>query len=164
MEKFDSILGPVIDSTLGMRCKLYGYHIKGLLATGQLKEGESYDLDFDHASSVREVVEFYNLRRGKERIFDDMNNGFGWDRLPKSFMSENTVFLILTAFIRNFYKALMLKHDVKAFGLKTTSRIKTFVFKFISVPAKWIKASRQYVLNIYTSNQAYVQAFLTDFG
>ena len=118
----------------------------------------------DYTSSVREVVEFYNLRGGKERIFDDMNNGFGWDRLPKSFMSENTVFLILTAFIRNFYKALMLKLDVKAFGLKTTSRIKTFVFKFISVPAKWIKASRQYVLNIYTSNQAYAQAFQTDFG
>ena len=118
----------------------------------------------DYTSSVREVVEFYNLRGGKERIFDDMNNGFGWDRLPKSFMSENTVFLILTAFIRNFYKALMQKLDVKAFGLKTTSRIKTFVFKFISVPAKWIKASRQYVLNIYTSNQAYSNAFMTDFG
>ena len=32
----------------------------------------------------REVVEFYNLRGGKERIFDDMNNGFGWARPPKS--------------------------------------------------------------------------------
>ena len=30
----------------------------------------------------------------KKRIFDDMNNGFGWNRLPKSFMSENTVFLL----------------------------------------------------------------------
>ena len=42
----------------------------------------------DYESSVREIVEFYNLRGGKERIFDDMNNGFGWDRLPKSFMAE----------------------------------------------------------------------------
>lgn len=42
-------------------------------------------------------MEFYNLRGGKERIFDDMNNGFGWARLPKSFMAENTVFLLLTA-------------------------------------------------------------------
>lgn len=50
----------------------------------------------DYESSVREIVEFYNLRGGKERIFDDMNNGFGWDRLPKSFMAENTVFLLLT--------------------------------------------------------------------
>ena len=37
----------------------------------------------DYESSAREIVEFYNLRGGKERIFDDMNNGFGWDRLPK---------------------------------------------------------------------------------
>src|SRR5574344_1007622 len=49
----------------------------------------------DYDSSTRDIVEFYNKRGGKERIFDDMNNGFGWNRLPKSFMSENTVFLLL---------------------------------------------------------------------
>ena len=70
--------------------------------------------------SKREVVEFYNLRGGKEHIFDDMNNGFGWARLPKSFMAENTVFLLLTALIRNFYKFLMDRIDAKAFGLKKT--------------------------------------------
>ena len=51
----------------------------------------------DYESSEKEIVEFYNLRGGKERIFDEMNNGFGWNRLPKSFMGENTVFLLLTA-------------------------------------------------------------------
>ena len=35
----------------------------------------------DYTSTNREIVEFYNLRSGKERIFDDMNNGFGWARL-----------------------------------------------------------------------------------
>ena len=77
-----------------------------------------------------------------QRIFDDMNNGFGWDRLPKSFMAENTVFLLLTALIRNFYKAIIQKLDVKKFGLNATSRIKAFVFRFISVPVKWIRTSR----------------------
>ena len=71
-----------------------------------------------------------------------MNNGFGWDRLPKSFMAENTVFLLLTALIRNFYKAIIQRLDVKKFGLNATSRIKVFVFRFISVPAKWIRTSR----------------------
>ena len=118
----------------------------------------------DYGSSAREVVEFYNMRGGKERIFDDMNNGFGWDRLPKSFMAENTVFLLLTALIRNFYKTLMGKIRVKDFGLKTSSRIKAFVFKFISVPAKWIKTSRQDVLNIYTQNQAYAEVFCAECG
>ena len=118
----------------------------------------------DYDSSEKEIVEFYNLRGGKERVFDDMNNGFGWNRLPKSFMAENTVFLLLTALIRNFYRFIMERLDVKRFGLKATSRIKAFVFRFISVPAKWIKTSRQYVLNIYTCNNAYAEVFQTDFG
>ena len=45
--------------------------------------------------------------------------------------------------------------DTKAFGLKKTSRIKAFVFKFISVPAKWIRTARHYQLNIYTDNKSY---------
>ena len=44
------------------------------------------------------------------------------------------------------------------------ARIKTFVFKFISVPAKWIKTSRRHVLNIYSDNNAYANLFKTDFG
>lgn len=118
----------------------------------------------DYASSERDIVEFYNLRGGKERILDDMTGGFGWNRLPKSFMAENTVFLLLTALIRNFYKAVMQRIEVKKFGLKKTSRIKAFVFKFISVPAKWIRTARQYVLNIYTCNEAYTTLFQTGFG
>ena len=86
------------------------------------------------------------------------------DRLPKSFMAENTVFLLLTALIRNFYRFIMEMLDVTKFGLKVTSRIKAFVFRFISVPAKWIKTSRLHVLNIYTCNNAYAEVFQTDFG
>ena len=113
----------------------------------------------DYTSTCREIVEFYNLRGGKERIFDEMNNGFGWARLPKSFMAENTVFLLLTAMIRNFYKFLMGRLDAKAFGLEKCSRIKAFVFKFISVPAKWIRTARHYELNIYTHNHSYQNPF-----
>ena len=53
--------------------------------------GASYDFDFDHQfietekydakMTYKKIVKFYNLRDGKERIFDDMNNGFGWARL-----------------------------------------------------------------------------------
>ena len=49
-----------------------------------------------------------------------MNNGFGWNRLPKSFMSENTVFLLLTALIHNFYKTIISKLDTKACLLYTS--------------------------------------------
>lgn len=113
--------------------------------------------------SEREIVEYYNLRGGKERILDEMNNGFGWNRLPKSFMAENTVFLILTALIHNFYKAIMRDKAIGSFGLRKTSRIKAFVFKFISVPAKWIKAARRHVLHIYSPNKTYERIFNSGF-
>ena len=61
-------------------------------------------------------------------------------------------------------KFIMARLDVKRFGLKATSRIKAFVFKFISVPAKWVRTSRQYVLNIYSCNNAYANVFQNDFG
>ncbi len=61
--------------------------------------------------------------------------------------------------MRNFYKFLMGRLDTQAFGLKKTSRIKAFVFKFISVPAKWIRTARHYLLNIYTDNRAYQNPF-----
>ena len=40
----------------------------------------------------------------------------------------------------------------------------TGFLKFISVPAKWGRTSRQYVLNIYSCNNAYADVFLNDFG
>ena len=40
------------------------------------------------------------------------------------------------------------------FGIKATDRVKSFLFRFIDVPAKWIKTARQYKLNIY-SNKPY---------
>lgn len=113
--------------------------------------------DFD--SDVRDIVGFNNLRGGKKIIFDGMSNGFGWKRLPKSFMPENTVYLLMTALVRNFYKTIIKRMNVKEFRLFITSRIKTFVFKFISVPAKWIKTSREYRLNVYTENLAYASVF-----
>ena len=51
-------------------------------------------------------------------------------------LAGDTVFLLLTALIRNFYKTIIQRLDLKRFGLKDTSRIKAFIFRFDSVPAK----------------------------
>lgn len=37
----------------------------------------------EYASSARDIVEFYNMCGGKERIFDDMAGGFGWGQATK---------------------------------------------------------------------------------
>ena len=118
----------------------------------------------DYRSSEFEIVEYYNQRGGKERIFDEMNSGFGWSRLPKSFMAENSAFLAITALIHNFYKHIMRAEAFEQFGLNAASRVKAFVFKFVSVPAKWVRMARQHVLNIYTSNPAYASLFNKESG
>ena len=51
---------------------------------------------------------------------------------------------LIVGIIRNFYKAIIQRLDVKKFGLNATSRIKAFVFRFVSVPAKW-KIGRAHV-------------------
>ncbi len=56
------------------------------------------------------------------------------------------------------------RFGIKRFRLNATSCIKAFVFKFITVPAKRIRTSRRFILNIYTDNQAYGELFNTDFG
>ena len=125
-----------------------GQYIYRCIMTNDLKSG---DLD---------IVKFYNARGAQERIFDEMNNGFGWKRLPKSFMNENAVYLILTAIIHNFYKTIMANvQGLSEFGLRPQSRVKAFVFKYISVAAKWTRTSRQNVLNIYSSKRGYRTLF-----
>ena len=106
----------------------------------------------DWGSSEREVVEFCNQRGTSERTFDMQNNDFGWKHLPFSFMKENTVFMIITALIRNFYVWLVGRIAAnKAFGLEATSRVKKFVFRFVQVPFRWVLRSRQWHLQLFTS-------------
>lgn len=101
------------------------------------------------------IILHYNKRGAAERVFDCQNNDFGWAHLPKSFMNQNTVFLLITAMAANFYRYIVaLPLMEKLFAVKVTDRVKSFLFRFIAVPAKWIKTARQYKLNIY-SNKPY---------
>lgn len=104
----------------------------------------------DWEMTDKEIILFYNERGTCERVFDQMNNDFGWNALPKSFMNENAVFLLMTAMAHNFYQYLIRRPLMKRFGVEKTSRVKKFIFRFIAVPAKWIKTARQYILNYYT--------------
>ena len=98
-----------------------------------------------------EIILHYNKRGSAEQVFDRQNNDFGWAHLPKSFMNQNTVFLLITAMAANFYRYIVaLPLMAVLFGIKATDRVKSFLFRFIAVPAKWIRTARQYRLNIYS--------------
>lgn len=105
----------------------------------------------DYDLSINEVVEFYNQRGAIEKEFDILKNDFGWKNLPFSMLEQNTVFLLFTAMCRNLYQHIIHEFSKRFKGLKTTFRIKKFIFRFISIPAKWVKTARTYKLRLYGS-------------
>lgn len=108
----------------------------------------------DRKSTEKEVIEYYNARGTEEKTIDILNNDFGWAKMPFSFMEENTVFLMIMMMCKNIYTWLIRKFSEKLSFLDTKFRIKKFIFRFITVPAKWIKTGRQMILKIF-SNKPY---------
>ena len=104
----------------------------------------------DRQSTEKEVIEYYNQRGTEEKTIDILNNDFGWSKMPFSFMEENTVFLIVMMICKNIYTWLIEKFSKEFSGLKKNFRIKKFIFRFITVPAKWIKRGRRMILKIYS--------------
>ena len=104
----------------------------------------------DHASSEKEIIEYYNMRGASEKVFDIQNNDFGWGHLPTSGMNSNTVFLILTDMMKNFYNHIIKKVSDVFADVPLVSRMKRFIFRFICVAGKWIRQSRQWKLRLYT--------------
>jgi len=105
----------------------------------------------DWQSTEKEVIEYYNQRGGSEKLFDVMNNDFGWKHLPCSFMNENTVYLIIMAMAKNFYNYFVEKVAKVFEDIMPTTRLKRFIFRFISVAGKWIYTGRQWVLKLFTN-------------
>lgn len=107
----------------------------------------------DMESTDQEVIEYYNQRGAAEKIFDEMNNDFGWKKLPFSFLEQNTVFMLVMAMCRNFYLHLLSTYSKKLPFVKKTFRLKKFIFRFVVVPFKWIRHSRQNILKLYTHKE-----------
>lgn len=104
----------------------------------------------DWESTEKEVIEYYNNRGASEKVFDVMNNDFGWKHLPFSFLNENNAFMIITAMIKNFYNFFVAKVSDIFEKINPTTRLKRFVFHFVTVAGKWVYQARQWVLKIYS--------------
>lgn len=104
----------------------------------------------DNQMTDQEIIFYYNQRGGSERIFDEMNNDFGWGNLPFSYLEENTVYMLITAMCRNFYLYFLEKISSKISFIENTFRLKKFIFRFVVVPCKWIKKGGQKTLKLFT--------------
>ena len=115
--------------------------------------GEAFDyygiITNDEKMSNGQIVNFYNQRGAREKEFDVLKNDFGWDKLPFSRLDYNAVYLIVTAMCRNVYSHIISRFSRIFKGLSPNFRIKKFIFRFVCIPAKWIRNSRSWKLRIY---------------
>ncbi len=105
----------------------------------------------DYQMPKLEVFNFYNQRGAKEKEFDVLKNDFGWNQIPFSKLNENTVYMILTAMARNIFSYLINLFSKTSKLLKPNYRVKKFIFRFVILPAKWTRRSRQNIFNVYNS-------------
>ena len=103
----------------------------------------------DEEMCNEQIVNFYNQRGTIEKEFDVLKNDFCWDKLPFSKLEQNTVFLIITAICRNLYNHIIHVFATRFKGLSPSFRIKKFIFRFICIPAKWVRNSRTRKLRVY---------------
>jgi len=104
----------------------------------------------DHSSTEKQVIEYYNARGASEKIFDEMNNDFGWRKLPFSFLNQNTAFMIITAIIKNFYNYFIAIVAEKFENINPTTRLKRFVFRFVTVAGRWVYQGREWILKLFS--------------
>lgn len=105
----------------------------------------------DREMSMDEIVFFYNDRGAIEKEFEVLKYDFGWNNLPFSRLAQNNVYLLITAMCRNIYHYLINHFSKTVQNLNPTFRLKKFILRFITIPAKWIKKSRQNYLKLYGS-------------
>ena len=171
MEQFDALLAQTIDSSLGLRCTMFGYQYSEILRSlmcvylcgGSCIEDVTTHL-MKHLSlhpTLRTCSADTILRAIEELTFKSITYKSASGKSYDFNTADKMNCLLVNALLATGQLKSGQEYD---FGLRDTSRIKTFVFKFISVPAKWIKTSRRHVLNIYSDNNAYANLFKTDFG
>jgi len=128
-----------------------------------LFEGKKFNyrciLTNDHQNTEKEVIEYYNQRGASEKTFDIQNNDFGWKHLPTSDMNANTVYLIITAMLKGFYNHIVKKVSETFTNILPTSRLKRFIFRFITVAGRYVYRGRQWILQLYT-NRPYEEVFI----
>ncbi len=107
--------------------------------------------------SEKEAILFYNKRGDSERVFDIQNNDFNWNSMPHSFLEENTVYLIIMAVAHILYKWLLNIFAEVVLGLSKTSRLKKFIFRFVTTVAKFTHSGRRTVVHLATNNKKLIQ-------
>ena len=134
------------------RIVAYRKKAKGQLRIDQ-RDGYSYHavLTSDSAEPT-DVIKFYNQRGCEgEHHFKELDYDFGWTKLPFDNMEMNTIYMYATIVGYLLFNTFKYKYSAKLDFVKPEMRLKNFILHFVTLTARWIKKSRQRVLQIFTS-------------
>ena len=134
------------------RIVAYRKKVKGQLCIDQ-RDGYSYHaiLTNDSAAAM-DVIEFYNHRGCEgEHHFKELDYDFGWTKLPFDNIEMNTIYMYATIVGYLLFNTFKYKYSTKLSFVSPQMRLKNFTLHFVTLTAKWIKKSRQHILQIFTS-------------
>lgn len=127
-------------------------------ACGQLSIEQTGGYDYhavitnnDNAEAIS-VIEFYNQRGcDGEHHFKELDYDFNWNKLPFDNMEMNTIYLYAAIIGYLLFNASKQAFSHKLSFVKQEMRLKNFILHFVTLPAKWIKTARRWVLKIFTT-------------
>ena len=98
------------------------------------------------------VIEFYNQRGCEgEHHFKELDNDFGWNKLPFDSIEMNTIYMYATIVAYLLFNICKAVYSAKVAFVKPQMQLKNFRLHFITLTAKWIKTARLWVLKIFTA-------------
>lgn len=144
----------ILYNAMGRERRLVAYRKK---AQGQLSiyHNDGYDyhalITNDDKAEAISVIKFYNQRGcDGEHHFKELDYDFNWNKLPFDNMAMNTVYMYATAIGYLLFNACKLVYSRQLDFVKTDMRLKSFILHFVTLPARWIRSGRQWILKIFT--------------
>ncbi|PSR03911.1 MAG: hypothetical protein BRD50_04960 [Bacteroidetes bacterium SW_11_45_7] len=120
-----------------------------------MESGDSYNYHFiitnDRQWADKQIIEYYNGRGNSERLFDIQNNDFNRKRMPASFLEYNTVYLTIMAACHVLYKWLIDNFSKACSVVRNKDRLKKFIFRLVSIPAKVTHSGRRQGVKLFTN-------------
>ncbi|MEO7309120.1 MAG: IS1380 family transposase [Chitinophagaceae bacterium] len=146
-----SIEEKLFNSKKCRRVVAYRYKTKGQLTIDQT-DGYYYSavLTNDTAEAL-DCIKFYNQRGCEgEHHFKELDEDFGWNKLPFNNMEMNTIYMYLTTIAYLLFNIFKKQYAEKLNFITPQMRIKKFTLHFVTLTAKWIRTARRDVLKIFT--------------
>jgi Transposase DDE domain group 1 len=150
--EFCSIEEKILGSQTERRIVAYRYKTGGQMTIDQTNDYRYYAIVTNDQGDEQQCITFYNQRGCEgEHHFKELDYDFGWNKLPFQNLAMNTIYMYATTVAYLLFNCSKVKYAGETTFVKPQMRLKNFILHFVTLPAKWIKSARRYVLKIFTA-------------